>query len=126
MRRVLDTSVLIDVLRGDEGALAFLAGLDAVPVCSEISRIEVLRGLGSEERTAASQLLRTLEWHDVNERVAHRAGELGRTWRRSHPGIDTADLAIAATAELAAAPLATSNTKHFPMFENLQRPYPGR
>lgn len=123
MKYVLDTSVLIDVLSGQNEAIAFLAGLEAVPICSEISRIEVLRGLRSGERQAASRLLNEIDWWPVDEAVANRAGDLGRTWRRSHRSIDTADLAIAATAELSAAPLATTNTRQFPMFEGLERPY---
>jgi predicted nucleic acid-binding protein len=55
--------------------------------------------------------------------VARRAGELGRRWRRSHPGIGVADLAIAATVEQVDATLATRNLKHFPMFKNLRPPY---
>ena len=123
MSRVLDTAVLIDVLRGDEAAVEFVTGLDAVPLCSEITRIETLRGLRSAERTAAAAPLAEIDWVAVDERVAARAGELGRAWRDSHPGIDTADLAIAATAELSGRMLATTNLKHFPMFEGLERPY---
>jgi predicted nucleic acid-binding protein len=55
--------------------------------------------------------------------VARRAGELGRCWRRSHPGIGVPDLAIAATAELLEAQLGTQNLKLFPMFEGLRAPY---
>lgn len=123
MTRILDTSVLIDVLRGDEAAVGFLAGLEEVPLCSEITRIEILRGLRSVERSAAAALLGELNWAPVDERIATRAGELGRSWRDSHPGIDTADLAIAATAELSGRMLATINLKHYPMFRGLERPY---
>lgn len=123
MQRLLDTSVLVDVLRGDESAVAFVAALDDVPLCSEITRIEVLRGLRSAERGATSRLLGELEWHPIDRLVARRAGELGRRWRRSHPGIDTADLAIAATAELTGAELATANVRHFPMLDGLEPPY---
>lgn len=123
MSWVLDTSVLIDVLRGNGEAVEFLRSLDAIPASSEISRIEVLRGLRSAERRRAQRLLDELDWQPVDERVATRAGELGRTWRRSHPGIGIADLAIAATAELHGSKVATANTKHFPMFEGLAPPY---
>lgn len=123
MSFVLDTTVLIDVLRGNDDATAFLHGLEAPPVCSEISRIEVLRGVRSQRRQTTHRFLAALEWRTVDHVVARRAGELGRTWRRNHPGIGTADLAIAATAELSGLPLATSNTKHFPMFDGLERPY---
>jgi len=120
---VLDTSVLVDHLRASIPATEYLAGLDAQPSCSEISRIEVIQGLRSPERRAANRLFALIAWVPVTEDVARRAGELGRRWRRSHPGIGVADLAIAATAEAIGADLATRNIKHFPMFGGLSAPY---
>jgi len=120
---VLDTSVLIDHLRALEPATDYLANLEERPSCSEISRIEVLQGLRSAERKAAERLFGLFDWIPVTEAVARRAGELGRRWRRSHPGIGVADLAIAATAEQIDARLATRNVKHFPMFRDLRAPY---
>lgn len=123
MSVVLDTSVLVDHLRGATAATEYLASLDQRPTCSEISRIEVIQGLRSPERKAADDLFALLAWVPVSESVARRAGELGRKWRRSHPGIGVADLAIAATAEEVEASLATRNVKHFPMFDGLRAPY---
>lgn len=123
MRVVLDTSVLVDHLRASAAATEYLAGLGHQPVCSEISRIEVMQGLRSEERRAATSLFALISWVPVDEAVARRAGELGRKWRRSHPGIGVADLSIAATAEHLDATLATRNLKHFPMFKGLRAPY---
>ena len=123
MNVVLDTSVLVDHLRASTPATEYLAGLEGRPACSEISRIEVLQGLRSAERQAAARLFAVIEWVPVTEVIARRAGELGRKWRRSHPGIGVADLAIAATAEQLAATLATQNLKHFPMFKGLRAPY---
>jgi predicted nucleic acid-binding protein len=120
---VLDTSVLVDHLRGSSPATDYLASLATRPSCSEISRIEVIQGLRSSERRAADRLFALIAWVPVSESVARRAGELGRRWRRSHPGIGVADLAIAATAEEIGASLATRNLKHFPMFEDLRAPY---
>jgi predicted nucleic acid-binding protein len=120
---VLDTSVLVDHLCASTPATEYLAGLDFQPTCSEISRIEVIQGLRSSERRAANRLFALIAWVPVSETVARRAGELGRRWRRSHPGIGVADLAIAATAEAIDAGLATRNVKHFPMFEGLRAPY---
>jgi predicted nucleic acid-binding protein len=120
---VLDTSVLVDHLRGLDTATEYLANLEGRPSCSEISRIEVIQGLRSSERGGADRLFALVVWVPVSESVARRAGELGRRWRRSHPGIGVADLAIAATAEEIDAGLATRNLKHFPMFENLRSPY---
>jgi predicted nucleic acid-binding protein len=83
----------------------------------------VIQGLRSAERRAAAKLFSLIEWIPVTEAIAQRAGELGRRWRRSHPGIGVADLAIAATAEQIEANLATRNVKHFPMFGSLRAPY---
>jgi predicted nucleic acid-binding protein len=88
---VRDTGVLIDHLRGSEPAAQFLVDLEGRPSCSEISRIEVLQGLRSSERRAADRLFALIAWVPVTEAVAQRAGELGRRWRRSHPGIGVAD-----------------------------------
>ena len=123
MSVVFDTSILIDVLRGDASALGYVRRVATVPTCSEVTRIEVARGLRSGERSTAEQLFRTLRWVPLDEPIARRAGELGRRWDRHRPGISLADLVVAATAEHVGAELATANVRHFPMFEDLQPPY---
>jgi predicted nucleic acid-binding protein len=120
---VFDTSILIDVLRGDSAALGYVRRVTDVPTCSEVTRIEVWRGLRTGERTSAEELFRTLRWVPVDEPIARRAGELGRRWDRHRPGVSLADLVIAATTEQVDAELATANVRHFPMFEGLQAPY---
>ena len=120
---VLDTSVLIDVLRGFEPAAAYLDGLASVPLCSEITRVEVLRGLRTNERAQTDELLDELRWVGLDEVIARRAGNLGRRWRRSHPGLSSADLVIAATVDHLGGQLATGNVRHFPMFDELAPPY---
>jgi len=120
---VFDTSVLIDVLRNEPAALDFVRGVDDVPACSEMTRIEIVRGLRSAERTSAERLFQTMRWIPVDEPISRRAGELGRRWDRHRPGISIADLVIAATTEELDAQLATTNVRHFPMFESLRPPY---
>ena len=119
---VLDTTVLIDVLRGHRSALDYLRSLEEVPACSELTRVEVLRGIHRGERDATDRLLGTLRWVGVGEQIARRAGALGVTWRTSHR-LATVDLVIAATAIELGGSLATSNTRHFPMFAGLEPPY---
>lgn len=123
MTVVLDTSVLIDILRNDASALAYSHSLENVPACSEVCRVEVMRGLRSAERRGAEQLFQALRWVPVDESVARCAGELGRRWDRHRPGIGIADLVVAATAQVLAADLATANVRHFPMFPGLKPPY---
>jgi predicted nucleic acid-binding protein len=119
---VLDTTVLIDLLRGDERARTYLRGLDDVPACSEISRIELLRGIRPSERDGAERLMAALTWIGLDEQIARHAGGLGRRWRRTHR-LATPDLVIAATAEALGTTVATSNVRHFPMFDGLRPPY---
>jgi predicted nucleic acid-binding protein len=125
VRTVLDTSVIIDILRGLPAAVDYVERLEDVPACSEITRVEVSRGLRSAERAPAERLFQQLRWVALDEPLARRAGDLGHTWRKSHPGISTPDLVIAATAEQLGAELATTNVRHFPMLKRLQPPYPG-
>lgn len=119
---VLDTTVLIDLLRGNPAALAYLKSLEEVPACSEVTRVEVMRGIRHREREATEGLMRSVRWIALDEQIARRAGALGRTWRRSHL-LATPDLIIAATAQELGADLATSNTRHFPMFDGITAPY---
>lgn len=125
MTALVDTSVLVDFLRGrsEAGELLqrerHLAPLHA----SEITRLELLAGMRSPEEQATRGLLATLIWHPVDAEVAEEAGALGRRWLPSHAGIDGADLAIAATAILGGLRLLTCNVRHFPMFERLSAPY---
>ena len=120
---LLDSTIVIDLLRGHRPALEFVGGLDQVPAASEITRVEVLRGVRSGERRKTGRLLGTLAWIALDEPIARRAGELGRRWWASHRGVATADLVIAATAIEHDLGLATLNVRHFPMFEKLTPPY---
>ncbi|MFV0253418.1 MAG: type II toxin-antitoxin system VapC family toxin [Beutenbergiaceae bacterium] len=125
MSVLVDTSVLIDVLRGEASAAAVLRDArTAGPLhASEVTRLEVLAGMRAAEEPATRSLLAILDWHPLDSRVAAFAGELGRRWLPSNRGIDSTDLAIAATAVLLNAPLLTRNVKHFPMFAGLSAPY---
>lgn len=120
---LVDTSVLIDLLRGHQAARDYLRGLDELPLASEVTRVEVLRGLRPAERGVTERLFDALRWVAIDEAIARRAGELGRRWDRHRPGIALADLVIAATAEHVGAALATTNVGHFPMFPELAPPY---
>jgi predicted nucleic acid-binding protein len=120
---VLDTDVLIDYLRGLPAAGRYVDGLAEVPTCSEVTRVEVLRGMRSRERRVTERFLATIRWRAVDEETSRLAGELGRRFLRSHGQIGIADLVIAATAERLGLPLATLNVRHYPMFERLEPAY---
>jgi hypothetical protein len=122
---LVDTSVIIDYLRGHHGAGEILERERvAAPLhASEITRLEVLAGTRKNEEGGTRSFLSIFIWHPVDTLIAERAGELGRRWLPSHRSIDGADLAIAATAMVTGCKLLTCNVKHFPMFHDLKRPY---
>lgn len=125
MTVLIDTSVLIDYLRGFPPAAELIERERSAGVlhASEITRLEVLAGMRPAEETPTRSLISALRWHVVDAEVAERAGALGRAWLPSHQGIDSADLAIAATALLLDARLLTRNVRHFPMLAGLESPY---
>ena len=94
---VVDTSVLIDVLRGAPAALDVLreARMQGPVHASEVTRLEVLAGMRPREEVATRALLGTLVWHPLDENVAETAGRLGQQWLPGYHNIDAADLAIA-------------------------------
>lgn len=125
MSALVDSSVLIDYLRGRRESADLLEAERATgPLhASEMTRLEILAGMRPAEAVATRTLLSALVWHPVDADVSEEAGELGRRWLPSHHTIDGADLAIAATAIRLNARLLTRNVKHFPMFADLRSPY---
>lgn len=119
---LVDGTVVIDLLRGEEHARAWFADLPSVVAASEVTRAEVLRGMRSGERSSTLRTLAAYRWLPVDEEVSTRAGLLGRQYRASHR-LGLPDLLVAATALVNDAELATSNVEHFPMFPGLTPPY---
>jgi predicted nucleic acid-binding protein len=120
---LLDTTILVDVLRGGEAALRWLDAMEKRATLSVVSLTEVYAGARNrrEERQIA-ELEALFRWLPVTIDIARRAGVFLRLFEKGH-GIDDADALIAATAEHHGLDLATLNVKHFPMFPRLQQPY---
>ncbi len=80
MRLVLDTSVLIDHLRGrPTAATELIPGAIARGDelwSSYVVRAELLAGMRAEEEVATRDLLRLVSWVDVDESVSEAAGAL--------------------------------------------------
>jgi hypothetical protein len=117
---LLDTTVLIDVLRGRPRTVERLRALRRhgdVPFTTPINVEEIHRGLRDSERAGAARLFEGLRIAPIRRSDGVRAGD----WRRRHASagvtLTQADCLIAAAAVAAGVPLATGNPKHFPMEE---------
>ena len=126
MTVLVDTTILIDHLRGDSRALNLLSELfdeeDRVWAATP-TRTEIIAGVREGEQTAMAELFAILSWVDVDVAVADAAGEFARQYSRSHGGIGTTDYLIAAAAQTIGARLLTLNIRHYPMIEGLAAPY---
>ena len=118
-RVLLDSTVLIDALRGRPAA-ARVAGLRRTrtePWTCALSVEEVWRGLRTDEEPAAHRLFNGLRIAPLG--VAE--GELAGRWRRSYAEegitLHQSDCLIAAAAVGIGAVLATGNVRDFPMAE---------
>ncbi|MFM9878525.1 MAG: ribbon-helix-helix protein, CopG family [Rhodoglobus sp.] len=74
----------------------------------------------AERRALDAEAART--GRPMSALVRDAIGQLGRDWLPSHSSVDSADLAIAATALMLDAELLTGNVHH-PMFAGLTQPY---
>ena len=123
---LLDTTIAVDHLRGDDRAASLLERLanEGEPLlASELSRFELLAGMRPEELDATERFMDALSWVPVNEEIARLAGSMAAEYRTSHSGIDAIDYVIAATATVTGADLLTTNVRHFPMIPLLRPPY---
>lgn len=123
---LVDSDVLIAHLRGLQQAKDWLLDTRRKTgplAASTVSIAEVAGGMRSQERREVGLLLSSLHAFAVNERIAWRAADLMRTYRRSHVGIGLGDYLIAATAEVEGCQLATLNVRHYPMFRRLRPPF---
>ena len=114
---LLDTTVLIDYLRGRPAVGRVNALLDrGHPLCTTPVNVEeVVRGLFPSEASAADDLFDGLCVVPIGRAEGHRAGEWRRRFAVRGATLSQADCLIAAAAHSAAAVLATGNPKHFPM-----------
>jgi len=117
-RYLLDTTVLVAHLRGDEEISQLMRDLVAAGhlLCvSCVNVAEVERGIRPKERRAATTLLDRLTFLSTTVESAIRAGrylaELSERGRTLH----LADALVAATARVHGAVLVTDNVADFPM-----------
>jgi predicted nucleic acid-binding protein len=119
MSVLLDTTVLIDALRGRRAAARVLALRSAgdVPYICAINVEEVHRGIRPGEESTVRRLLEALRVVPLGRVEGQRAG----AWRRAYAArgvtLSQSDCLIAAAAVSVKARVATGNPRDFPMGE---------
>jgi predicted nucleic acid-binding protein len=114
---LLDTDILINLLRGNAAARDFIADRldEGELLCSVISIAEIWAGMRPHEETATRRLVDSLKVVEVSREIAEKAGAF-RQGAKGHL-LELDDCLIAATAACSGAQLATGNGKHYPMKE---------
>ena len=124
---LIDSDVLIDILRGDLIAIGiFHALLQEGPITvSVVSRMETIRGcLNREMQQQAERLLKQLELVSLDVQISTKADQLITKYYLSN-SVAVPDALIAATALVYDLPLLTKNQRDFRYLPGLQLlPYP--
>jgi predicted nucleic acid-binding protein len=113
---LLDTTVLVDVLRNRNQRRSLLAGLVASGMAlatSTVNIAEVFAGLRPGEEQATRAFLAGLDLVPVSAAIAERAGQLKASFMRAGQTRSITDMIVAATAMENGFPVATDNRRDF-------------
>lgn len=120
---LVDTDVLIDYLRGQAQAVAYLETLDEPFHVSVVSVAELFAGVrDGEERDRLASFLGACNIVELNAAISESGGLYRRDYGKSH-GVGLADALIAATADSQEMTVVTLNAKHYPGLKNVHTPY---
>lgn len=120
MKLLLDTSVLIDVLRFRHQRREWLAEMVRGGhnlSTSTLNVAEIYAGIRSGEEAETEALLAGLEAHEFDGSDARFAGKLKSHWAQKGRTLTLDDAIVAAIAIRRACALVTDNRKDFPMAE---------
>lgn len=118
MSSLLDTTIFVDVLRGNQKALLFVESQQSLKV-SYVTAGELLQGVrNSREMKQVSMVVNSLPIDWGNEKIHRTALEL-QTQFSASKGMKLWDAVIAATAIVRGSVLYTHNSKDFRFIPNL-------
>src|SRR5258706_12732747 len=114
---VIDTDVIIWVLRGDKKYENFLQDIKnkSSLSISTITIAEIYKNIYPTEIVKTENLLQELQTWDVTPVVAKQGGLYWQQYAKKLKTLSLTDCLIAATANVNEATLVSLNKKHFPM-----------
>jgi predicted nucleic acid-binding protein len=124
---LLDTTVLIDVLRARQDRRSLLAKLiesGHTLATAAINIGEVYSGMKSGEAAVTEAFLSSLECYPITSPIARRAGSLKSQWAQKGRTLTLADMIVAAVALEHDLTLMTDNRKDFPIPQLKFHPLP--
>ena len=116
MTLLLDTTVLIDILRGRRERVEWMiqqAQWNGQLLTSAINVAEVYAGMRTGEERRTQRLFDDIRSLPTTQRIAERAGRLMREWQLRGRTLELADMVVAATALEHDLTLMTDNVKDF-------------
>lgn len=126
MRHLLDSDVLIWVLRGKTAAVDFVTQLlkNEAPFISSLAVYEIWSGAKKNEETAIDEFLSAFPVLAVTPEIARQGASYYREFRTRGVTISVADALIAATARVHQLVLVSQNQRDFPMTDIEKRSLP--
>ncbi|MBN2383103.1 type II toxin-antitoxin system VapC family toxin [bacterium] len=122
-KKLVDTDVLIDFLRGNEKAIKLIDKFSAQIILSPIVVAELYAGVkGDDELSVLNNFISFFRIIPIDAEIAKKGGLYKRDFGKSH-GLGIADALIAATANKENAEILTLNSKHYPMMKNIKPAY---
>lgn len=113
----LDTTVIIDHLRGNKKVSKFLEEIgqrgDTAGCCC-VNIAEVYSGMLEKETEKTNRFINSLYYYEVTRDISKTAGKLRKKYYKKGITLATADVIIGATALIYDLILVTKNIKHYP------------
>lgn len=124
---LLDTTILIEYLRGKKPAVNFITALirhgHRLCVCC-VNVAELYSGLSREQGAKAKLLIDALDYCDATPDAAIQAGIYRYEFARQGISLSVTDTLVAAIAKANDAIIVTANTRHYPMKDITAQHYP--
>jgi predicted nucleic acid-binding protein len=116
-RHLLDSDILIWVLRGKKEAVDFVRNLlkEEIPAISALAFYEIWAGARAHEEGAISEFLSEFVVLAVDQDIAKQGARYYAAFRKKGMALSVTDALIAGTARARDLVLVTLNVRHFPM-----------